>query len=114
MAFAKAAALEDLWSGEMLACQVRGRTVLLVRIDDAVFAYEDRCAHLGMAMSRGSLEGGVLTCWAHHWQYDARSGKGINPVSACLTAFPVQIESGEIWVDVAPTAQGAMHGHGAS
>jgi toluene monooxygenase system ferredoxin subunit len=100
MAFTKVAALDDLWGGEMTARIVAGRKILLVRIGDHTYAYEDRCAHLGVALSEGRLDGDVLTCSAHDWQYDVRSGKGINPASACLTPFAVRIEAGNIMVDV--------------
>jgi len=42
----------------------------------------------------------VLTCQAHLWEYDARSGRGINPASARLTPVAVRVEEGNILVDV--------------
>ena len=92
--------MDDLWNGELLAASVDGVAVLVVRIDDAVHAYEDRCAHLGVELSKGTLDGRVLTCSAHHWQYDAITGAGINPASACLSRFATKIEGGTIYVDV--------------
>jgi len=103
MPFTRVAALEELWSGEMTPRLVDGKKVLLVRIGDAVHAYEDRCAHLGVALSEGSLEDGLLTCSAHQWQYDARTGTGINPASACLRRFPVKADEGDVLVDVGHT-----------
>ncbi len=100
MSFRRVAALADLWNGEMTQSVVDGRSVLLVKIEDAIHAYEDRCAHLGVALSQGRLEGHVLTCKAHHWQYDVRSGSGINPASACLKRVAVKVERGDILVDV--------------
>ena len=100
MAYRLAARLDDLWSGEMLGVCVGGRRILLVRLDSEIHAYEDRCAHLGVALSEGRLAGGVLTCAAHEWQYDARSGRSINPKAAMLRRFPVRIEGGEIWVSL--------------
>jgi toluene monooxygenase system ferredoxin subunit len=92
--------LEALWDGEMRGYVVAGRKVLLVRLDGRVFAYEDRCAHLGVALSAGRLDADVITCSAHHYQYDARTGSGVNPRSACLRAFAVAVEDGWVAVDV--------------
>jgi toluene monooxygenase system ferredoxin subunit len=100
MAFAKAIALEDVWAGEMTPCVVSGRRVVLMRTGDTVVALEDRCAHLGVRLSEGRLEGGVLTCKAHEWQYDAATGRGRNPASAKVSRFEVKIEDGHVWVDV--------------
>jgi toluene monooxygenase system ferredoxin subunit len=103
MALQRVAALADLWKGDKMAAVVGGRKVLLVRTDDDVFAYEDRCAHLGVALSDGRLDGCVLTCAAHEWRYDVTSGCGINPRTARLTPFAVVVRDGAIFVDVDST-----------
>jgi toluene monooxygenase system ferredoxin subunit len=100
-AFERAALVDELWDGEMAARTVGGRKVLLVRLGDAIRAYEDRCVHLGVALSEGQLDDRVITCSAHHYQYDALTGQGVNPRAACLTRFPVRVEGGAIWVDPA-------------
>jgi toluene monooxygenase system ferredoxin subunit len=96
---------DELWSGEMRGLVVQGRRVLLVRAGDTVCAYADRCAHLGVPLSQGKLEAGIITCSAHHYQYDAHTGRGVNPASVHLEAFPVRIEGGRIEVDVEATLE---------
>jgi toluene monooxygenase system ferredoxin subunit len=98
----RVAVLADLWAGDLVPARVAGARLVMVRLGDEVHAYEDRCAHLGVALSEGTLEGSVLTCSAHHWQYDASTGCGINPATACLVRFPVTIEHGVIYVEVEP------------
>jgi toluene monooxygenase system ferredoxin subunit len=100
MAFRTVLTDEELWTGEMRGLVVDGRRVLVLRTERGVYAYEDRCAHLGVPLSRGTLSGRVLTCSAHHYQYDAESGRGINPNSVRLTALPVKIDAGAIAVDI--------------
>jgi toluene monooxygenase system ferredoxin subunit len=98
----------SFWPGEMKGLQVDGVKVLLVNVDGSLVAYEDRCAHQGVELSRGKLEHaqGTLTCSAHAWQYDIRTGTSLNPKGAELRRLPVKIEGGAIWVDVTnPTAQ---------
>lgn len=108
MAFRPIIAATELWDGDMTARRVKGQDVLLVRLNGVVHAYENRCAHLGVALSEGRLDGNVLTCRAHHWQYDVRAGSGINPATACLRRFAVKVEGGTVFVDVdAPSPDGA-------
>ena len=92
-------ALADLWDGDMTGVVVGGRKLLLVRKGDEVRAFEDRCAHLGVPLSEGTLAGDVLTCRAPHYQYDACTGHGINPAMARLRRYPVAIRDGEVFVD---------------
>jgi toluene monooxygenase system ferredoxin subunit len=108
MAFEKVLREDELWTGEMRGVSVHGRRVLLVRTDEGVFAYEDRCAHLGVPLSLGKLERGVITCSAHHYQYEACSGQGVNPERVRLCPFKVRVHAGDITVDVdAPKADPA-------
>src|SRR4051812_43999107 len=84
---------------------VDGVPVLLVALEDGVRAYEDRCAHKGVALSAGRLVGTRLTCSVHAWEYDVAAGCGINPQRACLRAFTVAIEGDDILVDVGQATQ---------
>ena len=93
-------AVGELWDGEMQGHVVDGHKLLLLKVDGKVCAYEDRCAHLGVPLSQGKLEAGVITCSAHQYQYDARTGRGINPNRVELRAFPVCVKDGEISVDL--------------
>jgi toluene monooxygenase system ferredoxin subunit len=98
--YVRIAEAEDLWDGDLVGRHVDRTPVLLIKLDGAVYAYEDRCAHLGVPLSEGRLDGGVLTCPAHHYEYDARTGAGVRPVTVCLRAYPLRIEDGSVWVDV--------------
>jgi len=100
MAFRRAALLDDLWEGDMAGVVVDGRKLLLVRLDGAVHAYDNRCLHLGVALSEGQLADGVLTCRAHHYQYDARTGCGINPRAMQLRSYPIEIRDDTVFVDL--------------
>ena len=100
MAFQPVTTLDALWSGEMMACSVGDQRVLLINIDGNIYAYADVCPHMRTPLSKGSLEGAVLTCPTHAWVFDVRSGKGINPAQTCLTRFPVLVEGSDVLVDI--------------
>jgi toluene monooxygenase system ferredoxin subunit len=84
----------------MIGIVLEGMRVLLVNDEGTIRAYEDRCAHLGVALSDGALERTTLTCAAHRWQYDVRTGRGIDPACARLRSFPVEVVQGQIRVDL--------------
>jgi len=100
MSYCRVATLDELWSGEKLCRMVDNRRVLLVNVDGEVCAYEDRCRHKGVPLSEGHLHGRVLTCAAHGWEYDARTGRGINPENVELPKYAVKIEGNDILVEV--------------
>ena len=100
MGFRSVMPVEDLWMGEKVGLDVAGKKLLLLNIDGQVSAFEDRCAHQGWPLSRGTLAGRELTCALHHWRYDACTGRGLNPAGVALRRYPVAIIDGRISVDV--------------
>jgi toluene monooxygenase system ferredoxin subunit len=104
MAFQKVASLDDLWSGEMTAVSVEGQHILLVNIDDMVRAYADICPHMRTRLSQGSLQGRMLTCPTHQWQFDALTGKGINPKRPVRKNFPCGLKTATFWWSWLPRA----------
>jgi toluene monooxygenase system ferredoxin subunit len=100
MAFRKVATLDELWEGEMTSLEMEGQVVLLVNIDGSISAFADSCPHLRTRLSQGSLQRNVITCGTHGWEFDASTGQGINPKSACLECFPVKVENGHILIDL--------------
>ena len=100
MTFLKIATLDDVWSGEVVGSAVDGIPVVLVNVEGTIHAYVDACPHLGSRLSQGSLREGILSCATHQWQFDAQTGCGINPLSACLEPLPLKIEGNDILLDV--------------
>ncbi len=100
MSFRRVASTEELWGGETIGVVQEGFKVFLCNVNGNIYAYEDRCAHQGVELSRGCLKGNVLICSAHEWEYDVCSGQGVNPKGAWLKALPVKVEGTDIWVDI--------------
>ncbi len=96
----RAATLADFGTSALLPRVVAGKNVLLVQAGGRVSAFEDRCAHLGLPLSGGRLQGLSLICPAHEWEYDACTGRGLNPITACLKSFPVTIDNEQILVEL--------------
>src|SRR5579884_1051643 len=95
-----AGTLDELWEGEIQAVTIEAADLVLCNIEGDVVAFDDRCPHLANPLSKGRLDGHVLTCAAHEWVFDARTGRGVNPATACLRRFPVRIDGDSILVNL--------------
>lgn len=93
-----AGTLDDVWEGEMSSVRLGALDVVLCNVDGEVHAYRDRCPHLANPLSDGELRENLLTCAAHEWVFDARTGDGVNPEDARLQRFPVRIDGDRILV----------------
>ena len=100
--FCAIAAADDLWDGEMESYELDGREILLVRLDGEYHAYDGACPHQSTSLALGALDGSVLTCSAHEWEFDLRTGQGINPRTACLRRYDVRVADGQVLVSHRP------------
>lgn len=93
--------LDDLWEGDMIGVELDGRQILLINVDGEVYAYRNRCPHQAWALDQGELEDGVLTCSRHLWEFDARTGRGVNPDNCALARYPCRVtDEGAVLVDL--------------
>ena len=100
MTLQKVAKIENLWSGEMMGLEINGERVLLVNIDNRIYAYADICPHQKSRLSEGTLTDKVLRCARHHWEFDVCSGSGVNPRNSCLKLFPIKVDGEDILIDI--------------
>jgi nitrite reductase/ring-hydroxylating ferredoxin subunit len=78
----KIADMRALSDGKPLCVKTGTLNILLVRKDDAVYAIENRCPHLGVSMARGKVVGDEIVCPFHGSRFDIRTGENTDWVSA--------------------------------
>jgi nitrite reductase/ring-hydroxylating ferredoxin subunit len=93
---------DRLWDGEMECFRAGNVSILLLKIDGQFHAYQGHCPHQGAALAEGELDEGLLTCSAHRWQFNATTGLGVNPRSARLKCFPVQVVERKVLIEMEP------------
>ena len=65
----------EIEDGSMKEISVNGREILLARSGSSYYAADNRCPHMGGKLSKGKLEGTVVTCPLHGSQFDLRDGQ---------------------------------------
>ena len=100
MAFEKVCSIDDLWEGDMAAFDINGERVLVIHADGGeVYAVQGICPHQRFELVDGKLEGTALTCSAHLWQFDVKTGAGINPKRCQLACYPAKILDDDVYVN---------------
>lgn len=88
--------------------EVAGRPLCLVRLDGAIHAFDDACPHRRWPLHEGTLRGHVLTCRAHTWEWDVRSGELLRMrAPECLVTHEARERDGVVEVRVDPGAPAA-------
>ena len=87
LAWIEVATLDDLWEGEVTDVHVGDQLTLLVHLAGGeIRAYQGHCPHQRTALADGHLDGQLLTCAAHLWQFNLSTGQGVNPQGCQLFA----------------------------
>jgi 3-phenylpropionate/trans-cinnamate dioxygenase ferredoxin component len=97
--FVKAAAAADVKPGTATCVEVNGKPIALFNVDGTFYATDNTCAHLGGPLGEGELEGTVITCPWHNWQYDVRTGESITD-DLKVDTYQVKVEGGDVLVAV--------------
>ena len=72
--FKQIASINDVNEGQMKMFEMDGREILVARISGKYYAIDNRCPHMGGNLSKGTLQGTVITCPRHHSQIDITDG----------------------------------------
>ena len=95
----KVSTLEECPPGSLRSVMVGMDPVVLVNVDDTIYAAVDRCSHEDLPLSDGEMEGTNLVCQYHGARFDIRTGspKGLPAVKPIKT-LPVEIREDGIYI----------------
>jgi nitrite reductase/ring-hydroxylating ferredoxin subunit len=96
--FVRAGTLEELKAKRTVVLRGPHRPILLVYAHGRVFAFDNRCPHMGFPLDRGSVEDGILTCHWHHARFDLASGCTFDLWADDVPTCPVEVRDLEVWV----------------
>lgn len=95
--FIKVAGKGDIGPGEGRTVDVNGTAVAIFNINGEFFAINNSCPHRGGSLGDGFLEGNVVTCPLHGWQFDVKTGQ--SPLMpAKVSCYQVKVEGNDVLV----------------
>jgi len=106
MSIFEVAQIDQIPAGSMKSCSVGGKQILIANVDGEFYAINNACTHAGGDLSKGKLEGKIVTCPRHGSTFDVTTGKCISgPKIGFLklnakdeTVFEVKVEENKILV----------------
>ena len=108
MSFTEVAQVNEVPTGTMKSYSVGGKQILVANIDGKLYAINSVCTHAGGDLSKGKLEGKIVTCPRHGSKFDVTTGKSISgPKIGFLRlktkdemAYEVKVEENKIKINV--------------
>lgn len=77
-AFTKVAKTTDIPEGTMKVFKIRDQEVLVANVEGVFYSVDNRCAHRSGELSKGTLEGNIVTCPVHGSKFDVKTGKNVS------------------------------------
>lgn len=100
--FERVASADDLADGVPVEVELEsGRGVCLVKVNDEIYALENRCTHAEFPMSEGDMvDDYVIECGLHGARFDVRNGKVLDlPATEDLPCYTVKVVDGDVLVN---------------
>ncbi|MGH9778900.1 MAG: Rieske (2Fe-2S) protein [Candidatus Acidiferrales bacterium] len=96
--FVKVAKVNEMPPGSAREFQADGRMIALFNVDGNFYAVDNTCLHRGGPLGQGTLEGEVVTCPWHGWQYNVKSGEAVFNEQIKVQCYEVKVEGDDICV----------------
>ena len=108
MVYTIAARASDIPAGSMKMIMVAGKEILVANVNGKHYAIPNRCTHNNGDLSKGKLEGNVVTCPKHGQRFDLTTGRSLQgPKVGFLklkgkdsTQFAAKVEGDDLLIDL--------------
>jgi nitrite reductase/ring-hydroxylating ferredoxin subunit len=98
--YVKVARVGEIPPGTGRPYEVQGRPVALFNVGGTFHAVDGLCPHQGGPLGEGMLEGSVVMCPWHFWQFDVVLGHAPDLPEAVIRKYPVRVEGDDILVEI--------------
>lgn len=92
--------VDQIPRGQGRTFEVAGRRLALFNVDGTIYATDGSCIHRGGPLSEGDLEGEIVTCPWHAWQFNVRTGQNPRSPDMCVAVYPVRVEGEAVMVEI--------------
>lgn len=102
MAFVRLIDVEQCVAGKGAFVEAGGRRLAVFRLEgpERFAVIDNDCPHAGAPLCAGDLDGEIVTCPMHLWEFDVTTGQGRTSREARVRSYPVQVRDGAVWADL--------------
>lgn len=98
--FVRTAKVGELPAGTVREFQIEGKAVALANVGGKIYAINNTCLHRAGPLGQGTLDGKVVTCPWHGWEFDATTGKVMGNLQAGVDCYTTEVRGEDIFVDL--------------
>ena len=96
----RACSVDEVPPGGSREVAVGGRVIALFNVGGDIYALDGVCPHAGGPLGEGRLEGSIVTCPWHGWQFDVCTGRHCLNPNLVQPSYRTRIDGDEILVEL--------------
>jgi len=101
MSFIEIAKTDEIPVGQMKGIKKDDKNILVTNVKGKYYAINARCTHAGGDLSKGKLDGSIVTCPRHGSKFDVTTGKAVgSPANQDEPSYQVKIQGSSVLVDL--------------
>lgn len=78
--------------------KIDGESIMVIKIENELFALLNQCPHLGCTLHKGEMDGYFIKCPCHDWVFDIRTGEFIAATEIKLLLYQTKIVDGIVYI----------------
>ena len=94
------AKVDEVSTGTGIVVETHGKCLAVFNVDGAFHVTDNMCLHRGGPLGEGDLEGEMVTCPWHGWEYSVKTGHCVNNPSSNVKAYETVVEGDEIKIEL--------------
>jgi len=98
--FEAVARAEEIPPGTGKQLLLGDHVIALFNVDGTFYAMDGTCLHRGGPVGEGDLEGTIVTCPWHGFQYDVTTGRNVMDPDIRLTPYKVEVTDGVVKIAI--------------
>jgi nitrite reductase/ring-hydroxylating ferredoxin subunit len=95
--FQRLCATSDVAAGTGTTIEVGGKEVAVFNVDGTFHALANTCPHRGGPLGEGELDGCLVTCPWHAWQFDVSTGESVTD-DLTVDRYETKVEGDDVLI----------------
>jgi len=88
--------IEDIPEGSAKMVTAGDREIAVFNVEGEFFAISNTCPHRGGPLSEGSVDGCVVSCPLHNWQFNVQTGQCLISSNIKVPTYKVEVRDDQI------------------
>jgi len=98
--YVKVATTSEIPPGSAKTVKMKDKAIALFNVGGTIYPTDNTCLHQGGPLGEGVLEGDVVSCPWHVWEWNVRTREKGGDNSLKIATYPVQVEGTDIKIEV--------------